>query len=128
MTGDDLTGFYRGYIDCLNRKDWNNLHRYVADHVRYNGETIGLDGYRKMLVEDFKAIPDLSFNIELLVCKPPHVASRLKFDCTPVGTLFGVPVNGKRVQFCENVFYEVIDGRIKNVWSVIDKAALAAQI
>ncbi|SCZ21929.1 SnoaL-like polyketide cyclase [Afifella marina DSM 2698] len=56
------------------------------------------------------------------------IASRLWFDCTPSGRLFDLPVNGKRVQFSENVFYEVENGRIRNVWSVIDKAAVVAQL
>ncbi len=42
--------------------------------------------------------------------------------------LFGLPVNVKRVSFDENVFYEFRDGRIETVWSVIDKAAIAAQL
>jgi predicted ester cyclase len=81
-----------------------------------------------MLARDFLAIPDLHFDIELLISDPPHVASRLRFDCTPKGVLFGFAVNGKRVSFTENVFYEFRDERIETVWSVIDKAAIAAQI
>ena len=38
------------------------------------------------------------------------IASRLWFDCTPVGTLSDLPVNGKRVQFRESVFYEIETG------------------
>jgi predicted ester cyclase len=30
--------------------------------------------------------------------------------------------------FCENVFYEFREGKIDNVWSVIDKAAIEAQL
>ena len=81
-----------------------------------------------MLEADFRAIPDLVFTVDLLVTEPPHVAARLKFDCTPVGELFGLPVNGRRVQFTENVFYEFAAGRIQAVWSVIDKAAIAVQL
>ncbi len=125
---DDLPAVYRGYIDCLNRQDWGQLGAFVHDDVSYNGEPVGLAGYRAMLEGDFRAIPDLRFNIELLVCEPPHVASRLHFDCTPVGTLFGLPVNGRRVRFDENVFYTFAGGRIRNVRSIIDKAAVAAQI
>ena len=55
MTRDELADRYRGYIACLNRQDWENLHRFVADDVRYNGKRIGLEGYRAMLVEDFRA-------------------------------------------------------------------------
>ena len=81
-----------------------------------------------MLRRDFRAIPDLHFAIQFLVCEPPRVASRLRFDCTPIGMLFGLPVNGKRISFAENVFYELHDGRIGEVWSVIDKAGIEAQI
>lgn len=128
MTGIDLSERYRGYIACLNKQDWPNLAEFVADSVRYNGRRIKLSGYREMLEGDFRAIPDLRFNVQLLVVDAPHVGSRLNFDCTPTGDLFGLPVNGRRVSFSENVFYEFSNGRIVNVWSVIDKAAIEAQI
>ena len=124
----NLSGIYQGYIACLNQQDWPNLGNFVHDDAHYNGAYIGLAGYRQMLEGDFRAIPDLHFNIRLLMCEPPRVASRLHFDCTPTGMLFGMPVNGKRVQFMENVFYEFLDGRIRQVWSIIDKAAIAAQL
>lgn len=128
MTKTDLAEIYRGYIACLNSQDWAHLATFVHDDAHYNGTRIGLSGYRAMLEADFRAIPDLHFNIVLLMSDPPRIASRLQFDCTPVGELFGLPVNGRRVQFAENVFYEFRDGRIVNVWSIIDKAAIEAQL
>ena len=128
MTPAGLSDIYRGYITCLNKQDWPNLGTFVHDDVHYNGKRIGLSGYREMLEEDFRTIPDLYFDIQLLISEPPHVASRLNFDCTPKGVLFGLPVNGRKVQFAENVFYEFLDKRIVNVWSIIDKAAIEAQL
>ncbi len=128
MASVDLSDIYRGYIACLNGQDWQNLGSYVHQDVHYNDDFVGLSGYREMLEGDFRAIPDLHFDIRLLICEPPRIASRLQFDCTPKGALFGMPVNGKRVQFAENVFYEFVDGRIRSVWSIIDKAAIAAQL
>jgi predicted ester cyclase len=128
MTKADLSDIYRNYIACLNQQDWPNLGRFVHDDVQYNGKRLGLSGYRAMLEEDFCAIPDLYFDIHLLISEPPLVASRLSFDCTPKGLLFGLPVNGSKVSFCENVFYEFLDQRIEKVWSVIDKAAIEAQL
>ena len=84
--------------------------------------------YREMLEGYFCSIPDLYFDIRLLISEPPRVASRLRFDCTPKGILFGLPVNGKRVSFTENVFYEFRNERIEKVWSVIDKAAIESQL
>jgi predicted ester cyclase len=87
-----------------------------------------LRGYRAMLERDFQEIPDLRFNIQLLMSDPPYIASRLGFDCAPKGTFLDLPVNGKRIRFAENVFYEFRDAKIARVWSVIDKAAIEAQI
>jgi len=128
MTRTDLSVAYRGYIACLNKQDWTNLGTFVHEDVHYNGKRIGLSGYREMLEADFRAIPDLYFDIQLLISEPPCVASRLCFDCTPKASLFGFPVNGRKVQFAENVFYEFLDGQIAKVWSVIDKAAIASQL
>ena len=128
MTRDELSTIYRRYIDCLNRQDWDELGELVDDEVHYNGNRVGLDGYRSMLEGDFRAIPDLRFQIDLLICDPPRIASRLHFDCTPIGTLFDLPVNGRRVQFDENVFYEFAGARIERVWSIIDKVAIAGQL
>ncbi|RON47731.1 ester cyclase [Pseudomonas frederiksbergensis] len=128
MNKQTLSDTYSAYIDCLNRQDWANLGQSVDENVHYNGERIGLSGYRAMLERDFRQIPDLRFVIDRLIADPPHIAARLCFDCTPVGELFDLPVNGRRVVFSENVFYEFKDGKVCDVWSVIDKAAVAAQL
>ncbi|WP_342730700.1 ester cyclase [Bradyrhizobium sp. B117] len=128
MTGNDLAGIYRAYIACLNQQDWPALGQFVHSDVVRNARPLGLSGYRGMLEQDFREIPDLRFNIEMLISEPPRIAARLKFDCTPVGTFLGLAVNGRRVSFCENVFYEFRDGQIRQVWSVIDKTAIEAQL
>lgn len=128
MNKTDLAKIYRDYIACLNSQDWSKLGQFVDDDVRHNARQIGLAGYREMLVNDFYEIPDLNFNIDLLISDPPHVASRLKFDCAPKAKLLGLPVNGKRVSFTENVFYEFRGEKIWQVWSVIDKAAIEVQL
>jgi predicted ester cyclase len=128
MTRSDLADIYRDYIACLNRQDWPALGQFVHEDVVHNARPLGLFGYRAMLEQDFRSIPDLHFNIELLVCDPPQIASRLKFDCTPAGHFLGLDVNGRRVSFCENVFYQFRDGKIRQVWSIIDKRAIEAQL
>lgn len=128
MTAVELADIYRGYIACLNRQDWPALGQFVHDEVAHNARPLGLAGYRAMLERDFREIPDLRFNVELLISEPPRIAARLTFICTPVGTFLGLAVNGKRVSFCENVFYQFDDGKIRQVWSVIDKAAIEAQL
>ncbi|MGX4772369.1 ester cyclase [Bradyrhizobium guangdongense] len=128
MTPAELTDIYRDYIACLNRQDWPALGKFVHDEVVHNSQSFGLTGYRAMLDRDFREIPDLRFDIELLIAEPPRIAARLKFDCRPAGTFLGLAVNGRRVSFCENVIYEFDGAKIRQVWSVIDKAAIEAQL
>lgn len=124
----DLRDVYRGYIACLNQQDWAALGQFVDDDVHYNDLRVGLNGYREMLERDYRQIPDLHFNIRFLIADPDHIAARLDFACTPLGTFMELPVNGKKVQFSENVFYRFREGRIVEVWSVIDKAGIEAQL
>lgn len=81
-----------------------------------------------MLEKDFREIPDLYFDVQMLIVDPPFVASRIVFDCTPKGMFLGLDVNGRRVSFAENVIYAFRDEKITQVWSAIDKAAIEAQL
>lgn len=128
MEGQSLDARYRAYIACLNDQDWPSLGQFVATNVRYNGETIGLDGYRAMLIGNYADIPDLTFSIGFLVSDATNVAARLLFDCTPKGDFLGLSIDGRRVSFAENIFYRFEQDRIAEVWSVIDKAAIEAQL
>ncbi|MGE7367540.1 ester cyclase [Neorhizobium sp. NPDC001467] len=128
MTPHELADLYRAYIDCLNARAFDDLGRFVGDDVHHNGRPLGLTGYRDMLMDDFERIPDLWFRVELLVCEPPHIASRLAFDCSPKGQFLDLAVNGRRIRFAENVFYRVEAGRIVDVRSVLDKTAIEAQL
>ncbi|MCO4319186.1 ester cyclase [Phyllobacterium sp. 21LDTY02-6] len=123
-----LADLYQEYIDCLNTQDWDSLGKYVGTEVAYNGETVGLAAYRQARMREFREIPDLHFKVSILVCDQNTLASRLEFDISPSGEFLGLPVNGKRVKFCENVFYEYEGGKIVRVWSVLDKAAIEAQL
>jgi predicted ester cyclase len=128
MRKTDLSVVYRGYIACLDKQNWSKLEQFVHDDVQYNEQQIGIVGYREMLERDFYEIPDLHFDIQLLISDPPYIASRLRFNCTPKGMFLGLHVNGKRVSFTENVFYGFRGEKIAQVWSVIDKAAIEAQL
>ena len=124
----DLADLYRDYIACLNKQDWPKLGQFVHDEVIHNGRRVGLSGYLEMLERDFDDIPDLYFDVQMLVSDPPYIASRIVFTCAPKGQFSGLHINGKRVSFAENVIYEFRGKKIVQVWSVIDKAAIEAQL
>ena len=115
---------YRTYLDCLNSGDLAQLGSFVADDVVHNGQAIGLNGYRKMIAGDHSDIPDLRFITEFLIADVSHIAARLRFDCHPRARLRNIDVNGRRVVFHENVFFRFAGGKIREGWSVIDKAEI----
>jgi predicted ester cyclase len=53
MIKTDLSDIYRDYIACLNKQDWPKLEQFIHDKVYYNGQQIGILGYREMLEKDF---------------------------------------------------------------------------
>jgi len=124
----DIKEIYRAYLDCLNTRELKRLPNFVHDNVCYNGDQIGLEGYQRMISDNYRDIPDLYFDAELLLSDDPFIACRLQFTCAPIGTFLGLPVNGKTISFCENVFYRFREDKIEEVWSVIDKVAIERQL
>jgi len=119
---------YLKYIDCLNSRRLDDIAEFAHDELTYNRKLITLKDYKDMLAENISDIPDLYFNIDLLVVNEETVACRLKFDCTPVEEFMGIRVNGKKVSFTEHVFYKLKDKKIIEVWSLIDKDAIRSQV
>ena len=128
MTDSDLRAIYRDYLACLNDRRWDELGLFVADEVQYNGEPLGLGGYRAMLEADTHAIPDLRFVPEILVADEDVVSCRLLFRCTPQRAFLGFEPTGERISFAEHVFYRFDDRRIAEVWSLIDKETIRQQV
>lgn len=124
----NLADHYRAYTACLNARDLERLGEYVSDGVIHNGSKIGLKGYREMLAGNYRDIPDLRFVVDLLLADASTVASRLRFDCRPRGEFLGLRIDGRQVVFHENVFYRFSEGKITQVWSVIDKGEIEKQL
>jgi predicted ester cyclase len=123
-----LIAVYRDYLACLNDRRWDELGRFGADEAQYNGERLGLIGYRAMLEADTHAIPDLRFVAEILVADEDVVSCRLVFRCTPRHAFLGFEPTGERISFAEHVFYRFDNRRIAEVWSLIDRETIREQV
>ncbi|TRW78718.1 ester cyclase [Mycolicibacterium sp. 018/SC-01/001] len=128
MTEDDLLTTYRDYLECLNSRRWDDLGHFVSDDVVHNGVRLRLSGYRAMLEDDTRAAPDLQFVPEILIADDQFVSCRLFFRCTPHHVFLGFEPTGRQVSFAEHAFYRFDDGRITEVWSVIDRDDVRRQI
>ena len=128
MPNTTVRDLYLAYIACLNAQDWDELARYVGAGVTYNGQALGFAAYRQARQDEFRDIPDLRFDVQVLAADGSTVASRLHFNITPRGTFLGLPVNGRRIAFAEHAFYTFEAEKIVAVWSILDKAAIEAQL
>jgi predicted ester cyclase len=128
MWSANLEARYRLYLDALNERRLDDLVHYVQDELSYNGETMTRRQYQDIIAADIAAIPDLIFDAQIIIASADHVACRLLFNCTPQHEFLGFSPNGERLRFAEHVFYHFRDGRIAAVWSLIDRAAIEAQL
>ncbi|MDX6257825.1 MAG: hypothetical protein QOJ11_4159 [Frankiales bacterium] len=128
MPHASLEARYLAYLDALNDRRFSDLAEFVHDELTYNDDVLTRQQYADMIAADTMAVPDLRFDVRLLLTSDDVVACRLWFDCTPTGTFFGRAPTGRRIAFCEHVFYRFRAGRIAQVWSLIDRDAVATQL
>ena len=124
----DLEAHYRAYLDALNDRRLDDLEHFVEDELTYNGEPLTREQYRDLIAADTAAVPDLVYDAQLVVACGDQVACRIVFDCTPQREFLGFTPDGGRLTFAEHVFYRFREGRIVAVSSLIDRAAIAAQL
>jgi predicted ester cyclase len=128
LTEADKKTVYHRYIDCLNDRRIDELGEFVHEELAYNGEPMTRLDYQNLIIGNVEAIPDLYFNVHLLVVDGDQIACRLNFECTPQGEFLGLQPNGKSISFSEHVFYRLREGKIYEVWSLLDPPAIEEQL
>ena len=76
----------------------------------------------------FTAFPDVQFVIEDVVESQDRLAARVTLEGTHRGEFAGMPATGKRMKVYDFAMYRILDGRITEVWSLIDMQALRDQL
>lgn len=128
MPDPDLEVRYRSYLSALNDRQLDRLVEFVHDEITYNDVQMSRADYQDLIARHVAAVPDMFFAIDLLVVRAEHVACRIAFDCTPQSEFLGLPPTGRTVSFSEHVFYRFREGRIEQVWSLLDMDAIRTQL
>lgn len=122
----DLRLLYTEYIDSINALTMDkHFGSFCHDAVTHNYHTYQRDAYREMIESSFEEIKGLHFTIERLIVDTgkQRVAARLGFTGVPSKEFRGIPPTGNSVRFSEHAFYQFQQGRIKQVWSLLDLEA-----
>ncbi len=128
MTEAEFEAHYRRYISYLNDRRLDELDEFLHEELTYNGEPETRADYRERIAGDVAAIPDLYFDVHLIVVCGDQIACRLFYNCTPQSEWLGLQPNGESISFAEHVFYKFRDGKIYEVWSLLDVASIAEQL
>jgi predicted ester cyclase len=128
MTEAELEAHYRRYISYLNNRRLDELDEFLHEELTYNCQPETRADYRERIAGDLAAIPDLYFDVQLIVVCGDQIACRLFYNCTPQSEWLGLQPNGESISFAEHVFYKFRDGKIYEVWSLLDVASIAEQL
>ncbi|KAJ9604269.1 hypothetical protein H2200_011103 [Cladophialophora chaetospira] len=123
----DLRQHYLDYLAAINDGcKTGSLDPFVHQGVVHNDSSpLSIADYAKNITESQSSFTNLFFSLDMLVVEPDKdkggqgygnvaVRIRLIFDSEP----------GEKETFFENVFYRFEEGKIKQVWSMLDGAGL----
>ena len=118
---------------------WNShnpdaLDKYFAPDARVHSMTpgsiagTGLDYLKERAQSLMNAFPDIHFVIENVVEQGDILAARVTLEGTQRADFAGVPATGKRMKVYDFATYRIVEGKITDVWSLIDMQAMRTQL
>ena len=124
----NLEDLYRGYLACCNERRFGDLAKYVHDELRFNGEITSLAKYVASIASNVEAVPNYHWTIEDIATTSDLIAVRLTDTGTPEKEWLGVGPTGRSIKIAELAFYRVRDGKIAEMWFLLDAPTAKAQI
>ncbi len=124
----DSVTVFRQYLAALNDRRMGELGDYVHDVIVFNGEPTSLSDYRATIQSNLDAVPDFTWTIEDVLAGDDLIAVRLTDTGTPSSEWLGTSPTGKAFRVTEMCFHRSHDGRIAEMWFVLDAASAAKQL
>lgn len=128
MTTEELRDFYLRYIELANKREFHRMAEFAHDEVILNGSPVKRDDMVAEFHKHTDAVPDFHWEVKDLLIEGNRVAARLIDTGTPIAQWNGLAPTGASVEFAETAFYEVQDGRFKNMWYLMDADTVRRQL
>jgi predicted ester cyclase len=129
MSSQSNKAIVRRFIaEVWNAGDFATAAEVIHPSYALEGIGRGPDAVRSNVAAYRAAFPDLESTIEQMVAEGEWVAVRLTLRGTHLGPLSDIPPTGKRVAMKEMVFWRVVGGRLRAIWSVGDALGLRVQL
>ncbi|MGI5502285.1 ester cyclase [Lentzea sp. CA-135723] len=129
MSHNDLREFYRHYLDVLNGRRFDELSELFHDQVTLNGQPVSRDEVMAaMRFTATEAVPDLVWTARDVVVTGDRLTARLLDRGTPAKEWLGIRPTGGSFEVDEAAFYRIRDGRVDDMWFVVDTGAAQRQL
>ncbi len=119
--------FAAGDAGDLNAFD-QYLHDDVVVHAPAGLSTVGLDNERESWRKARSAVPDLHHQFIDVFSSPTAEAARCVVTGTMCGSYGGFTSEGRSFRMDQAVFAYVRDGKIAELWEIVDTAILREQL
>jgi steroid delta-isomerase-like uncharacterized protein len=126
---------YRKYIDSVyNAHNPDAVDQFFAEDVVVHSVAPDVEGgkgteYLKQLARTLiTAFPDVKLTVEELVQEGDRIAARVTVEGTHKGEFAGIKPTGRSVKVANFAIYRVKDGKIAEMWSLVDTTQLRVQL
>ncbi|MEV7542877.1 ester cyclase [Streptomyces sp. NPDC089915] len=97
-------------------------------HAPVPSSATGIQALKQVWTVLLRAFPDLHFAVEDVIAEGDRVVSRNTVTGTHLGDYRGHPATGRLVTYAEIFILRFTDGRISEVWGVVDVLAQLRQL
>jgi predicted ester cyclase len=128
MTPEELV---RGRVEAINAGDYRAMGEVLApDVITHYGSGEAVRGLEALggLLAGFAAFPDITLTIDDLAVDGDRVGARYTSRGRQQGEFLDIPNTGGKVEFGGAGIHRIQDGKIAEVWTVDDWAALTRQL
>ena len=122
----------RLYRDVWTAAEFDNVAELLAPHFTFHvrGRSFEQDPEDLLrIVRGWKeAFPDIRFQVLDVIAEGDLASARVVYRGTHQGAWKGIPATGRKVEVFEMLFFRFAEGRIVEVWEVVDEYALRHQL
>jgi steroid delta-isomerase-like uncharacterized protein len=128
---------FRGIQDAVNTGDVGVISKTIDDlvapdvliHMPLATEAPRpQEAFRQLWAMLLRGLPDLHLTIEDLIAEGDKVVMRASVTGTHQGEYMGLPPTGRSIKYNEIFIWRLADGRIAEMWGVVDVFAQMKQL
>lgn len=105
------------------------LHADVVVHAPLGLSTRSIEDEKATWRRALGSFPDLRHDLQEVLCTASTIAARLVVTGTHAGEDFvGIESSGRRFEIDQALFAHVVDGKIAELWEIVDGASFRQQL